>query len=191
MHDYLDDLEFINNLLLNDGVILSPTDTVWGLGCNAFSEKAVLKVFDIKQREYNKTCILLVDSINHLKKYIHSIHPRIETLIHYHERPLSIVYKANNNLPTHLVSDDGTVAIRVTKKPILKDLISLIQKPLISTSANESGHQTPSIFGEIKQPILSKVDYIFKSERHIKTKNPPSMLISYDDNNGDLVFLRK
>lgn len=190
MQNYLDDLNFVADLLLDNKVILSPTDTVWGLGCNAMSQIAVNKIYEIKQRDSDKPLILLVNSIEQLKKYIKHVHPRIETLIHFHQRPLSIVYEANGHLPTYLKNKDNTVAIRVTKNQMLIDLINKINQPLVSTSANIQGSPTPSKYEEVQSNILEKVDYIFKSERKSQDSNPPSMLIKFDEE-GELIFLRK
>lgn len=190
MHNYLDNLYVVRDILNENKVILSPTDTVWGLGCSALSQEAVSQIYKIKNREADKSCILLVDSVALLKQYIVDIHPRIETLIHFHQRPLSVVYQANNKLPSYLTRDDNSIAIRVTKDPMLCDLISLLGCPLVSTSANKSGYPTPINFTDIDSQILDEVHYVFKSKRQVKENNPPSMLIKFDSN-GELIFLRK
>ena len=112
---YLDNLDEVKDMLDHGKVILCPTDTIWGLSCDAFNKEAVQRIFSIKNRDFNKPLILLVDSIQHLKKYITSIHPRIETLIHYHRRPVSVIYDANNKLPDYLSNEKNTIAIRVVK----------------------------------------------------------------------------
>lgn len=190
MHSYVDNLYVVRDILNENKIILSPTDTVWGLGCSALSEEAVAKIYKVKNRPIDKSCILLVDSVALLKKYIVAIHPRIETLIHFHHRPLSVVYQANKNLPSYLTRDDNSIAIRVTKDPMLCDLIALLGCPLVSTSANSSGKETPRHFHEIESEIVSNVDYVFQSKRHVKDNNPPSMLIKFDEQ-GELIFLRK
>lgn len=190
MHNYLDDLNVVKDILIDNKVILSPTDTVWGLGCSALSRIAVQKIFDIKKRDADKPCILLVHNISLLKKCIKEIHPRIETLIHYHQRPLSVIYEASEYLPSYLSSADNTVAIRVTKKPMLVDLISMLDHPLVSTSANVQGQETPQIFSQVESDVIEKVDYIFNEGRQLKEKNPASMLIKFDEE-GELIFLRK
>jgi len=190
MHNYLDDLNVVKDMLINHKVILSPTDTVWGLGCSALSQQGVTKIFDIKKRDTDKPCILLVQSLEMLKKYIKEIHPRIETLIHFHQRPLSVIYEANDNLPSYLSSATNTVAIRVTKHPMLVKLISKLGHPLLSTSANIQGEPTPQLFSQIDSNVIEKVDYVFNEGRKITTTNPPSMLIKFDEE-GELIFLRK
>lgn len=190
MINYLDDLYAVKDILLDNKVILSPTDTVWGLGCNSFSLEAIQKIRDIKQRDDGKPFILLVDSIQQLKLYVESIHPRIETLLHYHERPLSVIYKASAALPSHLSTEEGTVAIRVTKEPILKELIQMLGKPLVSTSANIQSMETPQNYEDLDARVLEQVDYVFKTGRKVKNKQIASMLIAFDDE-GELIFLRK
>ena len=190
MINYLDDLYAVKDILLQNKVILSPTDTVWGLGCDAFSTLAIDKIRRIKQRDDDKPFILLLDSIEHLKKYVDSIHPRIETLLEFHERPLSVVYKASANLPEHLSTEEGTVAIRVTKEPILKDLIELLGRPLVSTSANVQAHVTPTDYDSVEEIVKEQVDYIFKSGRSNKENGLASMLIAFSEE-GELIFLRK
>ena len=190
MINYLDDLYAVKDILLDNKVVLSPTDTVWGLGCNAFSLPAIEKVRRIKNRNDDKPFILLLDSIAHLKKYIVHIHPRIETLLHYHDRPISVIYQASVYLPLHLCSKQGTVAVRITKDPLLKELIKLLGYPLISTSANIQSNPTPKNFEDIDFDVKSQVDYVFKTGRSIKQYQKASMLISFDQD-GELIFHRK
>ncbi len=190
MHNYLDDLNVVKDILIENKIILSPTDTVWGLGCSAYSKIAVDKIYDIKNRDADKPLILLVHNIQLLKQYIKEIHPRIETLIHFHQRPLSVIYEANENLPTYLTSDYNTVAIRVTKHPLLVDLISALGHPLVSTSANIQGEPAPQLFSQVESNVIEKVDYVFNEGRQLKETNPPSMLIKFDED-GELIFLRK
>lgn len=190
MVEYLDDLNAVCDILLNNKVILSPTDTVWGLACHAFSRDAFEKMHLIKNRPENNAFVLLVDSIKNLKRYIVDIHPRIETLIHFHERPLSVIYKANDRLPPFVVSDKGTVAFRVTRDPMLRELVSMLGAPLISSSANPGGRPAPKNFADLEESIKSKVDYIFQTGRNTKPIQKPSMLISYNSE-GELIFHRQ
>ncbi len=189
MSIYEDDLPRIVKILKNGGIILCPTDTIWGLSCDALNEAAVSKIFSIKNRPKNKPLILLTHSLSQLKKYIVDIHPRIETLVHYHLRPLSIVYKASPNLPDYLKNEDGTVAIRVTKDPVLSEIIQLLDAPIVSTSANLSGDPLASRFDEIHPSVKQQVDYMFNMRRN-ETNFQSSMLISFDDE-GELIFIRK
>jgi len=189
MTNYEDDLHAIVDIMSNGGVILCPTDTIWGISCNAFNKSAVENIYKIKKRDTSKPFILLIDSIQNLKKYIKHIHPRIETLIYYHLRPVSVVYEASSQLPSYLFNDDKTVAIRVTKDPMLKEIIKKLGHPIVSTSANISGDEIPQTHAEIHPSIINSVDYICKSRRGQKNTQS-SMLISFDKE-GELIFLRK
>jgi len=177
-------------ILRDGGVILCPTDTVWGLCCDAYNFDAVSKIFSIKERDNNKTMILLVSSIDHLKQYIKDIHPRIETLIHYHRRPISVIYKANQNLPSYLTDNNGDIAMRVVKESSLCMIIEKLNRPIVSTSANISGTPTPKNYEQINSIITSEVDYILHPKAPVDFKSVSSMLIRYDDE-GELIFLRK
>jgi len=189
MPNKLDNLPAIVELIEKGGIILCPTDTIWGLSCDAFNENSVNKIYQIKQRENDKPFILLTDSVDNLKKYIKHIHPRIETLIHYHLRPISVVYDANDVLPPYLKNKDNTVAFRVTKDAMLCELIQKLNRPIVSTSANISGQSIPKQHADIDLKIIDKVDYVFKTGR-VKQNLQSSMLISFDEE-GELIFLRK
>jgi len=189
MSNYLDDLNEVKVILNSGKVVLCPTDTIWGLSCKAFDELAVERIYQLKKRDRNKPFILLVDNISRLKNLVEHIHPRIETLIHYHLRPLSIIYKAKPSLPKFLIPETDTVAIRVTKHPMLQELISLIDAPLISTSANEQGKKTPVNFDDISILMKREVDYVFHTGRDINKHAKSSQLISWDEE-GELTFLR-
>ncbi len=176
--------------LLNEGkVILYPTDTVWGIGCLVTFPESIKRIFEIKQRSDSKSMILLVDSIPMLKKYIKSIHPRIETLMGYHQRPLTVIYPEAKNLDPALVATDGSIAIRVCEDAFCKSLISGNQTPLISTSANVTGQKTPSNFSEISSDIIASVDYVVRYRQTDNTAHEPSVIIRYEPD-GELIFVR-
>ena len=184
-----EDIEKAVETVVTGGIILYPTDTIWGLGCDATNEKAVLKIYKIKERDLNKPLICLVSSIAMLKEYTTSIHPRVETLLSYHERPLTIVYPAAQNLPEVLTGEDGSVAIRLVQDPFCQELIDSIGKPLVSTSANLAGEPFPSKFGEISSHVIKRSDYVCKYRRNDTTPTPPSVVARYD-NKGQLDFIR-
>lgn len=189
MIGYLDDLNSISQLLNDGKTVLCPTDTIWGLSCDAFNEDATLNIFKIKNRDPNKKCILLVNSIDQLKLIVDSVHPRIETLIDLCKRPLTIIYKAHANLPGHLPANDGTIAVRVIRDHILSDLLDIFKKPLISTSANKQGQPFPENFSMIDTDIVNEVDYTFQEGRKFNGKTSPSVIIKYNEE-GELFFLR-
>ncbi len=178
----------ISTILLNDGVMLSPTDTIWGLGCSLGSEKGVKRIYKIKKRDPSKPLILLVNNIDMLKHYVRKIHPRIETLLAHHIQPLTIIYPKSNNVPDYAVTGD-TVAIRIIKHAFLESIIDELDQPLLSTSANVSGQPYPRSYKEISKRIVSDVDYIVDDV--YESDNPsPSILARFDDK-GNLLVLRE
>ncbi len=176
--------------LLNEGkVILYPTDTIWGIGCLITFPESIERIFEIKKRPRSKSMILLVDSIPMLKQYIKSIHPRVETLMGYHTRPLTVIYPQAKNLDPSIPAKDGSIAIRVCEDPFCKLLIAGVQMPLISSSANLADQAPPSTFGEISSEILSSVDYVVRFRQNDTTPREPSVIVKYEAD-GELVYVR-
>ena len=130
-----DNLETITTTLENSGLILYPTDTIWGIGCDATNEDAVQRIFDLKKRPYDKPFVILVNSIEMLKNYVEHVHPRIETLLIHHIQPLTMIYDRAKNLPAISQHKSGSVAIRVVQDSFCKELIGQFGKPLIASSA--------------------------------------------------------
>ena len=184
------DLEPILACLENGGTILYPTDTIWGLGCDATNAEAVAKIYELKGRQPDKPYVLLVSSIEMLKEYVERIHPRVETLLLFHERPLTVIYEKAKNLPAISTGSDGSVAIRVTHDPFCKELIETFGKPIVSTSANVSDEPFPNHFGEISSAIIVGVDYVVKHRTMDKDMNQPSVIARMDENE-ELEFLRE
>lgn len=185
-----DDLDNVKTILEDGGLILYPTDTIWGIGCDATDPKAVEKVYELKQRDRNKPLIILVDSIEMMKQYVLHVHPRIDTLLLHHVRPLTVVFDGACNLPANLVSADGSIGIRVVQDDSCKKLITHLGKPIVSTSANLSNEPFPNNFGEISSAIIQGVDYVFKQRRYEKEPKEPSVIVKAQDN-GELIFLRE
>jgi len=185
----LDILEEALEVVENGGVILYPTDTIWGLGCDPFDTDAVKKIFDLKNRDAEKAFILLVNSVDMLKQYIERLHPRIETLLAYHTRPLSIIYDNPKNLPESIIAQDGTIGIRVTQDPFCKHFIDRLEKPLVSTSANISGQPFPPNFNAISSEIIKGVDYVVGLRQDEEKEIQPSVVASINKQ-GELEFLR-
>jgi L-threonylcarbamoyladenylate synthase len=189
MNLYEEEAKHVIELLRNGKVILYPTDTIWGIGCLVSYPESVDRIFSIKKRPKSKSMILLVDSIAMLKKYIVSIHPRIETLMGYHNRPLTVIYPQAKNLDPSIVAEDGSIAIRVCEDPFCKMLIEGVQTPLISSSANIADQNSPSTFGEISSEIISSVDYVVRYRQNDNTPREPSVIIKYEPD-GELIFVR-
>ena len=171
------------------GVILYPTDTIWGIGCDATSEKAVAKVFKIKQRSESKSLIILVDGIEMLKKYIPSVSKSIIELLNTTKNPTTIIYNNPKGLAKNVIAVDNTVAIRIVQNKFCQQLIAQFGKPIVSTSANISDTPTPKSFKEIAQPILDSVDYIVNLQR--EEKNTKSSTILKVEENGEIIVLRE
>ena len=131
-----DNLETITATLEDGGLILYPTDTIWGIGCDATNPEAVQKIFDLKNRSHDNPFVILVNSIAMLKEYVEHVHPRIETLLIHHVQPLTMIYDQAKNLPSIACSKEGSVAIRVVQDSFCRELISQFGKPLIASSAN-------------------------------------------------------
>jgi len=184
-----DKIEDITSVLNKGGLILYPTDTIWGIGCNACDPNAISRIYKLKQRANSKNFVILVNSIEMLKSYVREIPPRIETLLHYHTRPLTMVIDEPRNLPGSLIAPDNTVAIRIAQDDFCKELIGSFGYPLVATSANISGQPYPANFGEINSDIIKGVDYIVKIRRHEKTMGRPSVIAKISED-GELEFLR-
>ena len=183
-------LEILTALRQGD-VILYPTDTIWGIGCDATNETAVHRISEIKSRQPERGYILLVDSLTMLKKYVGEIHPRVETLLAYHSRPLTIIYDESSGLASNVLAPDGSVGIRITQDPFCRELIKQLGKPIVSTSANQSGQPFPSHYGEVSSDILEKVDLVVKYKQDNKEHGEPSVIARFNPDQEELDFLRE
>jgi len=154
------DIEKSLEVLIKGGVILYPTDTVWGIGCDACNSAAVDRIYTIKQRNDVKTLLVLVDGQEMLSDYVEEIPDIALKLMDEAVSPLTIIYPKAKNLPGNLVADDGSIGIRIVNDPFCRQVIRTFGKPIVSTSANISGAHTPSTFGEISGDIKAVMDYI-------------------------------
>ncbi|MFA6277493.1 MAG: L-threonylcarbamoyladenylate synthase [Pedobacter sp.] len=177
-------------IIKNGGVILYPTDTVWGLGCDATNEEAVAKVNAIKGRAADKSLIVLLENDNKLQSYVTEIPDVAYELIEYAENPLTIVFSGAKNLAKSVINSDGTVGIRIVKHDFCEQLIQRFRKPIVSTSANMSGQPTPKFFDEISDEIKESVDYIVDLEQENRTAKKPSTIIKLGPS-GQFEFIRK
>jgi L-threonylcarbamoyladenylate synthase len=171
-------------------IILYPTDTIWGLGCDACSVQSIEKLYSIKNRPGSMPMIVLVDSIEMLKQYAPSIHPRVETLLTMHFQPLTIIYPGVQGLPEILQSEKKTIAIRVVQDAFCQAMIHHFGRPIVSTSANVSGEPWPKGFGEISSEILTAADFVVRHRREEKQTGEPSVIATYNSK-GMLQFLRE
>ncbi len=186
----IDKLEDILVTLNKSGVILYPTDTIWGIGCNACDEHAIQKIYDLKKRDISKKFIILVSDMAMLEQYVDHIHPKIDTLLSFHKRPLTVVYDKAKNLPDILVGEDGSIAVRVVKDEFCAELIANFGKPLVATSANISNEPFPVNFGNISSAVISGVDFVVKRRQFEKNESAPSVMVKMSPK-GELVFLRE
>ncbi len=184
-------IEELLTILKNNGVILLPTDTIWGLSADITDDKAVEKIIQIKQRKPDKGFICLVDSLEMLKLYVGKLHPRVETLLHYHNRPLTVIYdKPILPVSAHVCATDGSIAFRIVQDAFCANLIKHYGKPLVSTSANISGSPFPSGFGSISSEILQQVDFVVRYKQQGKDIVLPSTIVRLT-NDEELDFIRE
>ena len=157
---YREEVKRACDVLYRGGVILYPTDTVWGIGCDATNEEAVRRVYEIKKRIDSKAMLVLVDSDVKVDFYVREVPSVAWDLIELSTKPLTIIYDGARNLASNLVADDGSVGIRVTREEFSKQLCFRFRKAIVSTSANISGQPSPSCFAEISEEIKNAVDYV-------------------------------
>ena len=172
------------------GVILYPTDTVWGIGCDATNAEAVKRIYEIKRRDDSKAMICLVDSEARLSRYVRHVADVTWDLIELATKPLTIIFDGASGLAPNLIAEDGSVGIRVTREEFSKELCYRMQKPVVSTSANISGEETPRKFSEISDEIKNAVDYVVNYSRQGKEKHKPSSIIKMKEN-GEFTIIRE
>jgi L-threonylcarbamoyladenylate synthase len=177
-------------ILKDGGVILYPTDTVWGLGCDATNEEAVAKVNEIKGRSADKSLIVLLENDNKLQSYVTEIPDVAYELIEYAENPMTIIFAGAKNLAKNVINADGSIGIRVVKHDFCEQLLQRFRKPIVSTSANISGEPTPQFFDDISDEIKDAVDYIVDYQQEDRTEKKPSTIIKLGPS-GQFEFIRK
>ena len=172
------------------GVILYPTDTIWGIGCDATNEDAVRRVYEIKQRQDSKAMLVLVDSSVKVDFYVQDVPEVAWDLIDLADKPLTIIYSGARNLAANLLAEDGSVGIRVTNEDFSKRLCQQFRKAVVSTSANISGQPSPRNFSEISEEVKSAVDYIV-GYRQEEMSNPKPSSIRKLDKGGVIKIIRE
>jgi len=183
------DIQQALEVLRQGGTILYPTDTIWGIGCDATEEKAVRMVYKIKKREDKEGMLVLLDSKNLLPLYAEV--PDIAwKLIEVTENPLTIIYPGARNLAPSLLGSDGSVGIRIVRDSFCKKLIEQYKKPVVSTSANISGAIAARTYAEISREIINSVDYVVKYRQEDMTKTSPSGIIKLGSN-GEVQVVRE
>ncbi len=175
--EFRDDIKRAVEVMNNGGVILYPTDTVWGIGCDATNVEAVKKVYEIKRRTDSKALITLVDSEAKVGFYVRDIPAVAWDVIEYNTKPTTIIFDGARNLASNLLAEDGSVGIRITREAFSKELCFRFRKAIVSTSANISGEPAPQCFDEISEEILHAVDYVVKYRQKDLSKAKPSTII--------------
>ena len=188
-NEFGDDIRSALKTLRAGGVILYPTDTVWGLGCDATNSEAVKKIYSIKQRAANKSLIILVNSPSMLTRYVDNPPEVALQLAELAESPLTIVYDRGRNLAEGVASADGSVGVRICADPFCDELIKALRKPLVSTSANISGSDAPAIFDEISEELKASVDYVCLWRQDDRSRAKASSVIRVSGN-GVVKILR-
>lgn len=187
--DYSEDIKAAVDCMKKGGVILYPTDTVWGIGCDATNEKAVAKIYKIKKREESKAMICLVDSDNRIQRYVREVPEVAWDVMNLSTRPTTVILDGANGLATNLIAEDGSIAMRITHEEFSKQLCYRMQKPIVSTSANISGEPTAQNYRDISEEILNAVDYVCKSRRNEHHPHQPSSIIRLRKN-GEVTIIR-
>ncbi len=175
--EYEHDIKVCADILKLDGVILYPTDTIWGIGCDATNQTAIEKLFKIKHRDEKKSFVLLMTDVKQLANYIANPPPDLESILEKFTEPTTVIYEQAINLPDCVLGEDGSVAVRITHDPFCRSMIKRLRKPIVSTSANISGEPSPIHFMLIHKTIKSNVDYVVQwRQDDISTRQPSTIL---------------
>ena len=185
-----DEVKKAFDIVHQGGIILYPTDTIWGIGCDALNTEAIQKIFELKQRAQEKSMIILVDTENKLESYIREVPAIAYDLIEFAENPLTLVMPGAKNISPLLIAEDGSVGVRVSKHPFCQQLIQRLRKPLVSTSANISGQPSPQNFMQISADIIEGVDYVVDVDQYDLSIKKPSTIIRLAPS-GMFEFIRK
>lgn len=188
MTGFENDIEQCLQVLQQGGLLLYPTDTVWGIGCDATNEEAVKKIYAIKKRQDEKAMIVLVADEREVLQYTASPDLSVFDYLQQTSKPTTVIYEGAIGLAENLTGKDGSIAIRICNEPFCRHLIKRFRKPIVSTSANISGQSTAKIFADITDEIKSQVDYIVKYRQDDTTIAEPSSVIKWD--NGTITIIR-
>lgn len=188
-----EDLQEALRVLRNGGIIVYPTDTVWGIGCDATNAEAVQRIYALKQREDSKSMLVLLDSPAKLNYYVSDIPDAAWALLEAvsdqpsalsDHKPLTIIYPGARNMAANLIAEDGSIGIRITNEPFSKALCEQLRHPIVSTSANISGHPSAPFFAQIEQAILDGADYVCRFRREDDCPHEPSSIIKINADNS-------
>jgi L-threonylcarbamoyladenylate synthase len=189
MSNYLDDIDNCIKILENGGLILYPTDTVWGIGCDATNAAAIAKIYALKQRVETNKMIVLVATERDVMQYISQLDLEVFNYLKTAKKPTTVIYQGAIGVADNIISPDGSLAIRICNDEFCKHLLKRFKKPIVSTSANISGQPAPQFFKDITQPIISGVDYVVKYRQDDNEPKAPSAIIKWQ-NDGKIDIIR-
>ena len=173
----IDDIKAAIAVLQKGGIILYPTDTIWGLGCDAGNEDAVQRIYAIKNRVDSKSMLVLMENAALIERYVDEVPDVAYDLIELTDKPLTIIFDGAKNLAKNLIAEDGSIGIRITSEAFSSELIRRFKRPIVSTSANISGSPSPARFSDIDQGIIDSVDFVVKFRQDEIQKAVPSSII--------------
>ena len=184
-----EEINKVLTVLENGGIILYPTDTIWGIGCDAKNEAAIHRIYEIKKRIHSKSLIILLDDDRKLNRFVREVPEVVWDILDYATKPTTVIYPEAINLPKNIVASDGSIAIRITKNGFCRKLIQRFKNPIVSTSANIAGSEAPKDFKDIAPEILKAVDHVVNLDAFEKN-NEPSTIIKIGLK-GELNIIRK
>jgi len=187
--DFLNDIDQSLPVLKRGGLILYPTDTIWGVGCDATDEEAVERIFMVKERPSNKSLIILVAEERDVLRYVANPDLRVFDYLQQITKPTTVIYDQAVGLASNLVNEDGSIGIRIVQDEFCRHLIKRFKKPIVSTSANLSGQPSPTNFSDIDEKIKSRVDYVVQYRQEEKAKSVSSSVIKWQ--NGKVIVIRE
>jgi L-threonylcarbamoyladenylate synthase len=180
--DFQNDIEQCLAVLNRGGIILYPTDTIWGIGCDATNEQAVERIYEIKKRPSHKSMIILLAEERDVLQYVANPDLRVFDYLQSTQKPTTVIYEAAVGLASNLIQEDGTIAIRLVQDPFCRHLVKRLRKPLVSTSANVSGEPSPQSFKDIPDHVKQSIDYIVQYRQDDETPVQPSSIIKWNKN---------
>lgn len=179
--DFSSDIGKCMEVIAAGGLILYPTDTIWGIGCDATNEKAIEKIYELKKRPSSKSMIILVADERDVLQYVAAPDLSLFDYLDSVQKPTTVIYDDAVGLPSNLINEDGSIAIRITKDIFCRHLIKRSRKPIVSSSANFSGEKSPAIFSEISKEIIEGVDYVVKYRQNDDQPREASSIIRWID----------
>jgi L-threonylcarbamoyladenylate synthase len=179
MGDYLTDIEQCIRVLENGGLILYPTETIWGIGCDATNEAAVAKIYALKQQTVNTKMIVLLPTERDVMQYITTLDLEVFNYLKTCTKPTTIIYSGAIGIADNLIANDGSLAIRICNDEFCKHLLKRFKKPIVSTSANINGAAIPLTFSDINNQIMTAVNYVVSHRQNEKTISEPSAIVQW------------